>query len=50
MATGPEVVGDLGKRGGDPLAPEGKDGGLEKVGSQRSGVQECIFEQSLSGN
>ena len=29
MATGPKVVGDLGKRGGDPLAPEGKDGGLE---------------------
>ena len=29
MATGPKVVGDLGKHGGDPLAPEGKDGGLE---------------------
>lgn len=29
MAIGPKVVGDLGKRGGDPLALEGKDGGLE---------------------
>ena len=29
MATGPKLIGDLGKRGGDPLAPEGKDGGLE---------------------
>ena len=34
MAIRPKVVGDLGKRGGGPLAPEGKDGGLE-VGPEK---------------